>query len=95
MSKYQQQLIDHIKKHENFILPLYRRNEILSRLTTSPLEDLSCSRTGITWGIPVPNDSRHVMYVWFDALSSYLTGKMSACFQAFYMYYNILIRLSF
>ncbi|XP_053992666.1 methionine--tRNA ligase-like isoform X2 [Hylaeus volcanicus] len=74
MSKYQQHLIDYIHEHENFILPVYRRNEVLARLTTCPLEDLSCSRTGMTWGIPIPNDSRHVMYVWFDALTSYLTG---------------------
>eukprot|EP00921_Rhytidocystis_pertsovi_P025616 GHVQ01041310.1.p1 GENE.GHVQ01041310.1~~GHVQ01041310.1.p1 ORF type:complete len:1187 (-),score=250.78 GHVQ01041310.1:117-3173(-) len=73
MSRYQTRLMDYIKENPNFILPLFRRNEIWSRLQ-EPLCDLSCSRTTFTWGVPVPNDPAHVMYVWFDALTNYLTG---------------------
>lgn len=73
MSKYHQALIDHINNHPEFIQPDYRRNEILSRLK-EPLLDLSISRTTFTWGVPVPDDEKHVMYVWFDALTNYVSG---------------------
>jgi len=75
MSKYQTQLIDHIKNSPGFILPESRRNSILSRLEEE-LTDLSVSRTTFDWGIPVPEGfaPEHVLYVWFDALSNYLTG---------------------
>ncbi|KAK2197499.1 bifunctional Methioninyl-tRNA synthetase core domain/Methionyl-tRNA synthetase [Babesia duncani] len=73
MGKYQQRLIEYIKTNPGFIRPEARRNEILTRLQ-EPLEDLSISRTMFDWGIPVPNDPKHVMYVWFDALSNYLTA---------------------
>ena len=73
MSKYQQQLIDHIHDHPNFILPDTKRNEILTKLK-EPLSDLSISRINLKWGIPVPNNPEHVMYVWFDALSNYLSA---------------------
>ena len=73
-SRYQQQLIDHIKNSPEFIQPASRRNEILARLENDELRDLSVSRTTFDWGIPVPDAPKHVMYVWFDALTNYLTG---------------------
>jgi len=75
MSKYQEWLIDHISKHPEFITPERYRNEVLSFLK-EPLEDLCISRptTRLTWGIPLPFDSRFVTYVWFDALINYLSG---------------------
>lgn len=74
MSKYQQKLVDYIHANPEFIQPSHRRTEILTRLK-EPLEDLSCSRTTFSWGVPVPDDPVHVMYVWFDALVSYMTGS--------------------
>jgi len=76
LSKYKQALLDHIQSNPQFILPLERRTEILSRLKDE-LQDLSCSRTSFDWGIPVPNSNtaeKHIFYVWFDALANYLTG---------------------
>jgi methionyl-tRNA synthetase len=75
MGKYQQQLVDHIKAHPDFIQPETQRNLILSRLE-QPLLDLCASRPveSLQWGIPLPADEGHVMYVWFDALTNYLTG---------------------
>ncbi len=73
MSRYQSQMIDYIESHPDFIQPASRRNEMLAFLRAG-LEDLSISRTGLTWGIPVPDDPEHVIYVWFDALSNYLTA---------------------
>ena len=64
----------HIDAHPEFIQPTSRRNEIRERLRNDPLRDLSVSRTTFSWGIPVPDDPKHVMYVWFDALSNYLSG---------------------
>ncbi|KAI4837989.1 methionine--tRNA ligase [Plasmodium brasilianum] len=75
MSKYQDRLIEYIHNNPDFIQPEQKRNEILQRLK-EPLEDLSCSRTKFTWGIAVPSDSKHVMYVWMDALLNYY----SSCF---------------
>jgi len=72
-SKYYEKLVHFLKNNPEFIQPENRRNEIISRLETDGLLDLSISRTNITWGIPVPNDNRHVLYVWFDALTNYLT----------------------
>lgn len=74
MSKYQARLIDHIQKHPEFIQPEDRRRNIMRRLE-EPLLDLSCSRTTFSWGVPVPGDEKHVMYVWFDALTNYLSGR--------------------
>jgi len=74
MSKYQDRLIAHIESNPTFIQPESARKLILSRLKSEPLRDLSVSRTKITWGIPVPDDAAHVMYVWFDALNNYLSG---------------------
>jgi len=75
MSKYRDALIQHIQASPSFILPDTRRNSILSRLEEE-LTDLSISRTTFDWGIPVPENfaPAHVLYVWFDALSNYLTG---------------------
>jgi methionyl-tRNA synthetase len=73
-SRYQQQLVAHIEQHPEFIQPARRRNEILARLREDPLRDLSVSRTTFDWGIQVPDAPGHVLYVWFDALTNYLTG---------------------
>lgn len=73
MSKYQQQLLDHIEKNPDFIQPRSRRNEVLS-FVREGLRDLSISRTSFSWGIKVPDDDKHVLYVWFDALSNYITA---------------------
>ena len=73
LSAFEQPLLDHIRANPDFILPASRRNEVLSFLE-SGLRDLSISRTKFKWGIPVPNDPDHVMYVWIDALTNYLTA---------------------
>jgi len=76
MSKYHDRLVEHITTNAEFIRPESHRNAILARLNGDKLRDLSVSRTTFTHGIPVPEgfDSNHVMYVWFDALTNYLTG---------------------
>lgn len=75
LGKYKNRIIEHIKTHPNFILPHTISEEILIRLESGPLEDLSISRikSNMDWGIDIDN-SEHVMYVWFDALTNYLTG---------------------
>ena len=73
MSKYQQALLDHIEANPDFIQPRTRRNEILN-FVREGLRDLSISRTSFSWGIPVPGNERHVIYVWFDALTNYITA---------------------
>ena len=73
MSKYQEPLLNHIRSHPDFIQPVSRRNEIVS-FVGGGLKDLSISRTSFSWGIPVPGDPRHVMYVWVDALANYITA---------------------
>jgi methionyl-tRNA synthetase/methionyl-tRNA synthetase C-terminal region/beta chain len=73
MSKYAPQLLEHIATHPDFIQPESRRNEVVSFIK-SGLEDLCVSRTTFKWGIPVPFNDSHVVYVWFDALINYLTG---------------------
>jgi methionyl-tRNA synthetase len=73
MSKYQDELLKHIEANPDFIQPRSRRNEILS-FVRDGLRDLSVSRTTFSWGIPVPGDERHVIYVWFDALTNYISG---------------------
>ncbi|HUU04068.1 MAG TPA: methionine--tRNA ligase [Myxococcota bacterium] len=73
MSKYTQPLIDYIEGHPDFILPEMRRNEILS-FVREGLRDLSISRTSFDWGIAVPGDPAHVVYVWFDALTNYISA---------------------
>jgi methionyl-tRNA synthetase len=76
MSRYQDRLITHIEENPQFIRPEKHRNLILSRLRAEPLRDLSISRTTFSWGIDMPDGFKegHVMYVWIDALSNYLTG---------------------
>jgi methionyl-tRNA synthetase len=73
MSKYQEELIRHIEDNPEFIQPRSRRNEILN-FVREGLRDLSISRTSFSWGIPVPGDEKHVIYVWFDALTNYITA---------------------
>jgi len=73
MSKYQEPLLRHIEENLEFIQPRSRRNEILS-FVREGLRDLSISRTSFSWGIPVPDDPKHVIYVWFDALTNYITA---------------------
>lgn len=73
LTRYQEPLLDHIRKNPEFILPRIRRNEILNVLK-SGLIDVSISRSSRGWGIPLPSDESHVVYVWFDALINYLTS---------------------
>ncbi|MBX5467088.1 MAG: methionine--tRNA ligase [Firmicutes bacterium] len=73
LSRYQERMRRYILDHPEFIQPVSRRNEMLGFLEGG-LEDLSISRTGLGWGIPVPGDPEHVIYVWFDALANYLTA---------------------
>ena len=73
LSEYQQPLLDHIAANPDFIQPSSRRNEVV-RFIESGLRDLSVSRTSFDWGIKVPGSPNHVMYVWLDALTNYLTG---------------------
>lgn len=73
MSRYQKRLLRYLLTHPDFIQPKSRRNEVIS-FVKGGLKDLSISRTSFRWGIPVPNDDRHVIYVWFDALTNYLTA---------------------
>jgi len=73
LSAFQQPLLEHYRNNPDFLTPAIRRNEMISFLEAG-LEDLSVSRTSFTWGIPVPDDPAHVMYVWFDALTNYMTA---------------------
>lgn len=73
LSEYQDRLIEHINNHPDFIAPESRKNEVL-RFVESGLRDLSISRTTFSWGVTVPDDERHVIYVWIDALSNYITA---------------------
>ncbi|MDA0250492.1 MAG: methionine--tRNA ligase [Actinomycetota bacterium] len=73
LSAYAEPLLAHYAEHPEFIAPEVRRNEVVS-FVSGGLRDLSISRTSFTWGVPVPNDPAHVMYVWVDALTNYLTG---------------------
>ena len=74
MSKYADRLIEHINTHPEFIQPVSRKNEMMNNFLLKGLQDLCVSRTSFTWGVPVEFDSRHVVYVWLDALSNYITG---------------------
>jgi len=73
LSAWQDRLLDFYEKNPDFIKPNARRNEIV-QFVKSGLHDLSVSRTAISWGVPVPNDSKHVMYVWLDALTNYISA---------------------
>ncbi|WP_294159413.1 methionine--tRNA ligase [uncultured Selenomonas sp.] len=72
MSKYQDRILKYIEDHPDFIQPASRRNEMINFIKQG-LDDLCISRTSFNWGIPVPTDPKHVIYVWFDALTNYLT----------------------
>ena len=74
MSKYQDKLMKHIEQHPEFIQPESRRNEMVNNFLKPGLQDLCVSRTSFKWGIPVDFDPKHVVYVWVDALSNYITG---------------------
>lgn len=74
MSKYTQRLIDYINEHPDFIQPESRKNEMMNNFLLPGLQDLCVSRTSFKWGIPVDFDPKHVVYVWIDALSNYITG---------------------
>lgn len=74
MSKYADRLIDHINQHPEFIQPVSRKNEMMNNFLLPGLQDLCVSRTSFKWGIPVDFDDRHVIYVWLDALTNYITG---------------------
>lgn len=74
LSKYQDKLVEFYDKHPDFILPISRKNEMLNNFIKPGLEDLCVSRTSFKWGIPVDFDSEHVVYVWVDALSNYITS---------------------
>jgi len=73
LSRYQEPLLRHYREHPEFVKPGYRRNEVVS-FVEGGLRDLSVSRTNFSWGIPVPGPEGHVVYVWFDALTNYLTS---------------------
>ena len=74
MSKYADRLIEHINTHPEFIQPVSRKNEMMNNFLLPGLQDLCVSRTSFTWGIPVSFDEKHVVYVWLDALTNYITG---------------------
>lgn len=74
MSKYADRLIEYINTHPEFIQPVSRKNEMMNNFLLPGLQDLCVSRTSFTWGIPVSFDEKHVVYVWLDALSNYITG---------------------
>ena len=73
LSAWEKKLLEFYDKHEKFILPISRRNEVIN-FVKNGLKDLSVSRTSFTWGIKVPNNSKHVIYVWLDALTNYLSA---------------------
>ena len=74
MSKYADRLIEHINTHPEFIQPVSRKNEMMNNFLLPGLQDLCVSRTSFKWGIPVDFDDKHVIYVWLDALTNYITG---------------------
>ena len=74
MSKYADRLIEHINTHPEFIQPVQRKNEMMNNFLLPGLQDLCVSRTSFKWGIPVDFDDKHVVYVWLDALTNYITG---------------------
>ncbi len=74
MSKYADRLIEHINTHPEFIQPVSRKNEMMNNFLLPGLQDLCVSRTSFKWGIPVDFDPKHVVYVWLDALTNYITG---------------------
>ena len=79
MSKYADRLIDYINEHPEFIQPVARKNEMMNNFLLPGLQDLCVSRTSFKWGIPVDFDPKHVVYVWLDALTNYITGIGYEC----------------
>ena len=79
MSKYADKLIEHINTHPEFIQPVSRKNEMMNNFLLPGLQDLCVSRTSFKWGIPVDFDDKHVIYVWLDALTNYITGIGYEC----------------
>ncbi|MDE6959405.1 MAG: methionine--tRNA ligase [Lachnospiraceae bacterium] len=79
MSKYADRLIEHINSHPEFIQPVSRKNEMMNNFLLPGLQDLCVSRTSFQWGIPVDFDPKHVVYVWLDALTNYITGIGYEC----------------
>ena len=79
MSKYADRLIEHINSHPEFIQPVSRKNEMMNNFLLPGLQDLCVSRTSFKWGIPVDFDPKHVVYVWLDALTNYITGIGYEC----------------
>ena len=79
MSAYADRLIKYYDEHPEFVLPLSRKNEMLNNFLRPGLQDLCVSRSSFSWGVPVPGDEKHVIYVWLDALSNYLTGVGYEC----------------
>lgn len=74
LSKYQERLLEYYEQNPDFIKPESRKNEMINNFLKPGLSDLCVSRTSFKWGIPVPFDDKHVVYVWLDALSNYITG---------------------
>jgi methionyl-tRNA synthetase len=74
LQKYAQRLLDHYEAHPDFVLPQSCRHEMLQNFLLAGLDDLAVSRTTFSWGIPVPDDPKHVIYVWIDALTNYITA---------------------
>ena len=79
LSKYQDRLIQHIEEHPEFIQPVSRKNEMMNNFLKPGLQDLCVSRTSFKWSIPVDFDPKHVVYVWIDALTNYITGLGYDC----------------
>ena len=73
LSAFEKPLLELYEREPDFVTPDIRRNEVAS-FCQGGLKDLSVSRTSFTWGVPVPDDPKHVMYVWFDALTNYITA---------------------
>lgn len=79
MSKYADKLMQYYDEHPDFIVPLSRKNEMVNNFLKPGLQDLCVSRTSFDWGIPVKSDAKHVVYVWLDALTNYITGLGYDC----------------
>ena len=74
LSKYQDRLLKYFDEHPDFLEPISRKNELINNFFKKGIEDLCVSRTGVKWGIPVPFDTNHTIYVWIDALANYISG---------------------
>ena len=79
MSKYADRLMKYYEEHPDFILPVSRRNEMVNNFLKPGLQDLCVSRSSFSWGVPVKSDPKHVVYVWLDALTNYITGLGYDC----------------